>query len=115
MPVTIDIKPGSNGVIPVAILTTPDFNANDVDMGTVRFGPTASTALAAPVQYALEDIDKDGDMDMILHFRTQDVGLTTTSTTATLIGKTKAGLDIEGTDSVRITPPKKQPLSSKVN
>ena len=108
--VTIDIKPGSfpnsinpnsTGVIPVAILTTDDFDAATVDAETVRFGP----AEAAAVHYALEDVDNDGDIDMILHFNTQDTGISPGDIEATLTGKTIDGTDIMGTDSVRTVPP----------
>jgi len=111
--VEIDIKPGSdpnsinlkgNGVIPVAILTTDTFDAADVDPETARFGPDEAMA----VQSALEDVDDDGDVDLILHFKTQEVGLTEDSTEATLTGQTFGGDDITGTDSVRIVPPKKK-------
>jgi hypothetical protein len=107
---TIDIKPGSfpnsinpnnKGVIPVAILTTDDFDAATLDPVTVRFGPDE----ALPVHYALEDVDDDGDDDMILHFRTQDTGIGAGDTEATLTGKTIDGAYIIGTDSVRTVPP----------
>jgi len=116
--VTIDIKPGSfpnsinpdsKGVIPVAILTTDaavgepvTFDATTVDPETVLFGPDE----AAPVHYALEDVDNDGDIDMILHFKTQETGITVGDTKATLTGETVDGRQFFGTDSVRIVPPK---------
>ncbi|MFH1484554.1 MAG: Ig-like domain-containing protein, partial [Chloroflexota bacterium] len=110
-PVTIDIKPGSSpnsinlgsrGVVPVAILTTSAFDAAAVDPSTVVF------AGASPVRWVMEDVvPHDGKLDMLLHFKTEDLNLTETSTSATLSGKTLDGLDIEGTDSVRIVPPKK--------
>lgn len=90
--VEIDIKPGSypnsinpdsEGVIPVAILTTAIFDAADVDASTVRFGPAEAWA----EQWALEDVDNDGDEDMILHFRTQDTGIKAGDTEAELVGK----------------------------
>jgi hypothetical protein len=72
--VSIDIKPGSfpnsintesKGVIPVAILTTDAFDATAVDSTTVFFAATGNEA--APVQFVLEDVDGDGNTDMILH------------------------------------------------
>jgi hypothetical protein len=106
----IDIKPGSNpnsinpsskGVIPVAILTTPQFDASLVDVETVRFGPAEAT----PVQWDFEDVDGDGDDDMILHFRTQDTGISAGDTEAWLVGKTVDGWPIRASDSVRTVPP----------
>jgi len=98
------INPGSKGVIPVAILTTVDFDASDVDAETVLFGPTGTEA--SPVHYALEDVDNDGDIDMILHFRAQDTGIAEGDTEAILTGQTLGGKPITGTDSVRIVPSK---------
>ena len=92
------INPGSNGVIPVAILTTPTFNAATVNSSTVRFG--ANGTETAPVQTALQDVDGDGDVDRILHFRTQRTGITCGATSASLTGKTFNGQTIQGTDSI---------------
>jgi len=109
--VDVDIKPGSfpnsinlgsKGVIPVAILGTEDFDVTTVEPITVGFGPGD----ALPVHWALEDVDGDGDVDMILHFKVQDTGISEGDTEATLIGNTEDGIPISGTDSVRIVPPK---------
>ena len=111
--IEIDIKPGSEpnsinpdskGVIPVAILTTGDFDAASVNVTTVLFGKEGNEA--APVHYALEDVDNDGDTDMILHFRTQETGIGEGDTEATLTGQTLDDKNFKGTDSVRIVPPK---------
>ncbi len=109
--VAIDIKPGSdpnsinpksNGVIPVAILTTSTFDATTVDPTTVHFGATGTEA--APVHAALEDVNGDGASDMILHFRTQATGIVCGETSASLTGKTLGGQAIEGSDSIRTVP-----------
>jgi len=86
----------------VAILTTDDFDATNVDPGTVVFGP----GKALPTHIAIEDVDGDGDNDMILHFKTQEVGFSAEGIEATLSGQTLDGKYIEGTDTVRIVPPK---------
>jgi hypothetical protein len=105
--VAIEIKPGSfpnsinprsKGVIPVAVLTTVSFDATTVDPTTVRFGPGGTEANAEKA--ALEDVDEDGDMDMILHFRTQDVLIQCRDTTASLTGETFYGQKIRGSDSI---------------
>ena len=107
--VTIDIKPGSDpnsinpkskGKIPAAILTTDTFDATTVDPTTILFGATGNEA--APVRSALEDVDGDGDTDMILHFNTQDTGIQCGDTSsASLTGETFDGQMIEGSDSVK--------------
>src|SRR5437016_11079596 len=64
------INPRSNGVIPVAILTNHDFYAHTVDPHSVRFGKQGTEAPA--VQFAMVDVDGDGNLDLLLHFRIQD-------------------------------------------
>ena len=108
--VMIDIKPGSDtnpinlkskGVVPVAILTTGAFNATKVDPTTVQL------AGAPMLRWTLEDVDADGDKDMLLHFRTELLKLDQNSTQATLIGETNEGVSFEATDKVQIVPVKK--------
>ena len=107
--VEIDIKPssdpnsinlGSKGVVPVAVLTTDNFDASSVNPITVEF------AGASPVRWTMEDVDSDGDLDMLFHFKTQDLVLDEDSTEATLIGETNSGNPIKGTDTVNIVPKK---------
>ena len=110
IPVEIDVKPGSdenpvnlkasNGVIPVAILSTDDFDATTVDVFSVAFGPGG--ALEAHGKGHIEDVDHDGDLDMMLHFRVGEVGLDPQATTVTLFGQTVDGEDIEGSDNITI-------------
>lgn len=107
--VSIDIKPGSypnsinlgsKGVVPVAVLATDSFDASTIDAGTVLF------AGAKAVNNSLEDVNGDGRLDMVFHFNTQELQLTSSSTSATLTGKTLDGRDIQGEDSVNIVPAK---------
>ena len=109
--VDIDIKPGSfpnainpasKGVIPVAILTNETFDASSVDPTTVKFGRTGTEA--SPVQWTMEDVDYDGDLDMILHFKTQETGIQPGDIEAKLTGKTLKDISIEGTDSIKTVP-----------
>ena len=115
-PVEIDIKPGSdpnpinpgsNGLIPVAILTTDDFNAADVDPATVTLAgeKVAVRGKAEKLMARLEDVDGDGDLDLLVQVETQSDGEPWESGTVTLEGKTYDGQDIKGTDEVIIVPP----------
>lgn len=109
--VTIDIKPGrrsnrinakSKGVIPVAILTTDSFDAAGVEASTVRFGPNQASPTHAFAH--LEDVDGDGDVDLLLHFRTPDTGIQCGDTGASLSGQTLDGQQIAGSDRIRTIP-----------
>jgi hypothetical protein len=91
------INPNGQGVIPVAILTTPEFNATSVNPLSVHFGSSGATE--AHAQGHFEDVDGDGDTDLLLHFRTQETGIACGNTQASLIGKTFAGEPIHGADS----------------
>jgi hypothetical protein len=105
--VTIDIKPGigpnainpkSKAVIPLAVLGSSDFDAMLVDWSTVQFG----NGEAPPVHYGhVEDVNGDGFLDMVFHFKTQDAGVVCGDTEASFSGKTFGGESITGTDSIR--------------
>ncbi len=111
--VTIDIKPDSdenpinckdkgNGVIPVAILTTDDFDAMAVDCATVRFGPLG--AYEAHGKCHVEDVDYDGDMDLMFHFRKNETGVACEDTMMTLWGTTLDGYAFEAADHIMTVP-----------
>ena len=93
------INPSARGVIPVAILTTDDFDAMQVDVTTVSFGP--NDASITHQEGHVGDIDGDGDSDLILHFRTQETGIVCGDTEATLTGETFAGEEVSGSGALR--------------
>ncbi len=107
---TVDVKPGSdtnpiniksNGLIPVAVLTTASLDASKINPSSVRFGPTGTEAAPA-VPPSLEDVDGDGSLDLVLHFKTQDTGFKTSDTQAVLTGTTTSGIAFIGTDTVHV-------------
>jgi hypothetical protein len=110
--VDIDIKPGgspnsvnpvSRGVIPVAILSDDDFDATTVDPDTVQFGPAGAEYKHRRTH--VKDANHDGDLDLFMHFPTQDSGIQPGDTEACLTGQTFGGQAIQGCDAVRIVPP----------
>jgi uncharacterized repeat protein (TIGR01451 family) len=137
LPVAINIKPGSDpnsinphseGEIPLAILTTAAgeyglplaFDATTVDPLSVRFGPRdpvwAGTGGAFEAHdrghvedsRELDEITRDGDDDMVLHFLAQETGISAGDTEACVKGEWlgPAG-DVFlffGCDAVRIPP-----------
>jgi uncharacterized membrane protein len=114
IPVTIDIKPGSksnpinlkNGPkIPVAILSTNDFNApKKIDQNTLTFGYTGYELSLAFCNPNGEDINGDGLKDLVCHFYAKDVGFLCGDIEGILKGKTQDDTAIEGSDSVKISP-----------
>jgi len=111
---SVDIKPGSypnsinpksKGKIPVAILTTEDFDASTVDSSTIVF------LGVSPVKSVLEDVDNDGDLDMSLKFKTQELDFDLLVEEgdeypyAYLTGETIDGQSFFGKDTVNLVPP----------
>lgn len=113
--VLIDIKPGSypnsinlgsNGVVPVAILTTTDFDAATVNPLTVELaGSTVRLKGKSGNVGSLEDVDGDDDLDLVVQVCTDALELSSGDTEAILTAFTYSGLPITGSDSVRIVPP----------
>ncbi len=73
-----------------------DFDASIVDPSTLMVGP----GLATPLEYAVTDIDGDGDNDVTFRFRAGDTGIGCLDTSITLAGRTYGGAPIAGTDMI---------------
>ena len=114
VPVSIDIKPGSDpnsinpksrGVIPVAILSSSTFDAFvSVDTTSLTFGRTGNENSLVFCNGSPTNVNGDAFPDLMCHFDTQQTGFQSGDTTGKLKGKTVGGTPIEGTDSVRIVP-----------
>lgn len=107
--ILIDVKPGSEedpvnindkGVTPVAILTANGFDATTIDRTTIRFGVGEATPVHKSLGH-VEDVDNDGDMDLMTHFTTGETGLQDGDTSVCLIGTTAGGVQFKGCDVVR--------------
>ena len=115
--VVLDVHPGSDvnsvnlksqGVLPVAILSTADFSAADLDASSLRLGDPALAGAVAPLRSAVEDVDGDGLLDLMLHFSTPALvsagAVDAASVELALSGSTTGGSAIVGADSIRIVP-----------
>lgn len=117
--VQIDIKPGSApnvinlgsaGAIPVAILSSPAFDALTVDPATVTLDG-AAVKLVGKTQRPLcnaEDVSGDGRIDLVCHIVTSQLPAEGHGI-ATLRARTfptisSPGMEIQGSDFVRIVP-----------
>jgi hypothetical protein len=107
--VNIDVQPGdsqpvvnlkSQGVVPVAILSTSTFDATKVNPLSVRFGRTGTEA--SPVHSSLQDVNGDGLLDMVLQFKTQSTGFQLGDNQAALMGKTLDGTPFRGSSAIQV-------------
>jgi hypothetical protein len=109
--VAIDVKPGegaaainpfSRGVIPVAILGSDEVDVAGVDVASLRFGP-AGAPPAHRKRGVVADVNGDGVLDLLVHFRTEDSGIAIGDGEACLAGELD-GTPFEGCDAVRTVP-----------
>ena len=113
--VGIDIKPGSdpnsinlgsNGVVPVAILGSEDFEAVTVDPSTVTLsGATVKLKGHSGNYGSLEYVNDDDYLDLVVQVYTSEITGINGETVAILNADTYAGLPLTGSDVIRIVPP----------
>ncbi|MEJ7743262.1 MAG: hypothetical protein WKF73_12335 [Nocardioidaceae bacterium] len=93
------INPRSNGVTPVALLSTTTLDATQIDPGVVRLGPGAAKPKETTIK--AEDVNGDGRLDQVLHFVTKDLKLSPSSTQVCASGLLVDGETFSKYDRVR--------------
>jgi hypothetical protein len=111
--VTVDIDPRSatnvinsrnQGLLSVAIITTPQFDASLADPRTVKIGGASILMVGKkdrPIAVRL-DVDHDGDRDLVVVVRLDDLDLAEGANVLMLEGLTSDGRRIEGEDTVTV-------------
>ena len=116
--ITIDVRPGSrdivplnpngHGTVPVALLSSKDFNALTVDQDSLRFGATGDedslVRCNKPSQRA--DVNHDGFADLVCHFDMQKANFQLGDAQAHVTG-TNAGTPFDGQGYLKVVPGKR--------
>jgi hypothetical protein len=113
IPVKIDFKPGttnntinlgSNGNVPVAILSSSFFDATTVDPKTVTLSGASSKITGKGTKASLQDVDGDGLTDLLVFINVNALQITgPDGVLVSLAGSTKDGkYSIIGSDTVRV-------------
>lgn len=95
----VPINPGENGVTPVAILSTPTFDAGTVNPASLSFGTGGATAQNGKGH--LEDVNNDGLPDLVVQFPSQKIGARCNDTALFLTGATFNGTPIQGSEAIQ--------------
>jgi ELWxxDGT repeat protein len=113
----IDILPGqavngvnlaSNGMLPVAVLSSDTFTASQIDTSSLsafHFGDPLLTPRVSPTSHLLLDVNADGKSDLVLQFSIAALSgpLTLSSLQGELTGPMQNGGTFTGSDSVVVT------------
>ena len=117
--VDVDIKPGSDpnsvnlnsrGVLPVAILGSDLLDVSEIDVNSVNIGGVgvAERGRSGQLHASLEDVNGDGNLDLVVHFRIQDLvdaGVLDADTEYLVVdAELNDGTAIQGSDAVNIVP-----------
>ena len=115
---------GKGPSLPVALLGTDDFDAGDVDLATVTLGDEVDLDVGVTIKphnkrrrskkghdeprfrASLEDVDDDGDLDLVMHFSLNALvangDLTAETTRLCLNGMTSDEMPFRGCDDVTV-------------
>jgi hypothetical protein len=115
--IVIDIKPGSReiapinpkakGVIPVALLSSPEFNPMDVDVNSLTFGHSGDEPSMRHCGKEGEDLNADGIPDVVCHFENAVAKFVRGDSMGVVKGKTKGGKLFEGSGDLKVVPEKR--------
>ncbi len=89
-------------LIPVAILSSADFNAMDIDRNSLAFGATGSEDSLARCRKRGKDVNRDGKRDLVCYFKTELTGFQVGDVQGFLNGTTVKGEAFQGSAALKI-------------
>lgn len=101
------VNPRSKGNIPVALLSSPEFDTPEVDQQSLRFGARGDEASWLRCNKADMDLNADGKPDLVCHFDTQKAAFEAGSIEGIVTGSLKDGRRFEGRSPRKIVPVKR--------
>lgn len=90
------INPQSGGHIPVALLSSAEFDAMDVDPQTLTFGATGNEQSFERCRERGRDYNGDARLDLVCRFDNRAANFEVGDTEGVIRGKTKSGRQFEG-------------------
>lgn len=114
--INIDIKPGSGerapvnpksrGKIPVALLSSSEFNATIADKTSLTFGATGDERSLSHCG-DVKDVNGDGHLDLVCHFMNQAAGFKPGDLEGIVRGRAGDGRAFEGRGLLKVVPQKR--------
>lgn len=100
------LNPKSKGRVPVALLSSDDFNPADVDVSTLTFGHDGDEDSLKKCHKPSEDLNNDGVNDMLCHFDNQTASFRKGDEEAQMRGELKDGTPIAARGLMKVVPAK---------
>jgi hypothetical protein len=91
-------NPDSHATIEVAVFGSASWDATAIDIMSVRFGPLNARARHVRV----EDVNRDGFLDLIFSFKTNEAGIACGDLSGALDGVSRDGRRFRGEDTVEL-------------
>jgi filamentous hemagglutinin family protein len=93
---------GRHGIVSVVIRGSADFDIRDVDERSLRLGPGEAepTSRRGRSRTRRVDVDRDGEMDLVVRFDAGETGIAPDDTQVCLFGQTTDSAWIEGCDAI---------------
>jgi hypothetical protein len=95
----------SPGLVVVALLADEDFDAADVDVTSLAFGPAGAAPALDPndpsnADLSHRDVNQDGQLDLVSYYWIADTAIPLGAEEACLAGETLDGVAFEGCDAI---------------